>query len=100
METKVKENGAAVNGQKPAAKDAAFINNNPVNKEAVKPEEAKAGETQKEGTHEQTQQPLLQKAESEQPKVEQPKPEIKPAKPALNLESTLKLVEELHRRKI
>jgi len=33
-------------------------------------------------------------------KAEQPKTEIKFEKPALNLESTLKLVEELHRRKI
>ena len=116
METKVKENGAAVNNQKPAAKDAAFINGNPVNKEAVKPEAAKPGEAKKEGVHEQSQQPLPPKAESgqpnagqpkatEQPKVEQPKAEpakaeTKPAKPALNLEGTLKLVEELHRRKI
>jgi len=55
----------------------------------------------KDGAQEQLQQPLPPKAESEQPKAtEQPKSEIKPAKPALNLESTLKLVEELHRRKI
>ena len=93
METKVKENGAAVNTQKPAAKDAAFINNNPVNIEAVKPEEAKAGEVKKDGQQEQTGQPLPPKAESGQVKAE-------PAKPALNLEGTLKLVEELHRRKI
>ena len=106
METKVKENGAAVN-PKEAVKDAAFINNNPVNKEAAKPEKAKAGEVKKGGAQEQTGQA---KAESGQPKAEQPKAteqqpkavaeEIKPAKPALNLESTLKLVEELHGRKI
>ncbi|WP_419803302.1 hypothetical protein [Mucilaginibacter sp.] len=112
METKVKENGAAVNNGKPAGKEAAFTNGNPVNKEAVKPEEAKAGEVKKDGQQEQTGQPLPPKAESGQPGAEQPKsaeqqpkaetakPETKPAKPALNLESTLKLVEELHRRKI
>ncbi len=111
METKVKENGAAVNNPKAAAKEAAFINGNPVNKETIKPQEAKAGEAKKDGAQEQTQQPLQQKAESgqpgveqpkasEQPKVEQPKAETKPAKLALNLEGTLKLVEELHRRKI
>ena len=43
------------------------------------------------------------KAEAEKPKVEEPKKvagEVKPAKPVLNLEGTLKLVEELHRRKV
>lgn len=122
MDTKAKENGAAANSGKPAGKDAAFINNNPVNKEAVKPEEAKAGEAKKDNPQEQPQQPLPPKAEIVQPKdgqtkheaakAEQPKvteqqtkaelakAEVKPAKPALNLEGTLKLVEELHRRKI
>ena len=40
---------------------------------------------------------------AEKPKAEEPKKvaeEAKPAKPVLNLESTLKLVEELHRRKV
>jgi hypothetical protein len=40
---------------------------------------------------------------AEQPKAEEPKKvaeEVKPAKPVLNLEGTLKLVEELHRRKV
>ncbi len=44
-----------------------------------------------------------EKTNAEQPKAEQPKKEaedVKPPKPVLNLESTLKLVEELHRRKI
>jgi hypothetical protein len=47
-----------------------------------------------------TEQP---KAETEKPKEEEPKKvaeEAKPVKPVLNLEGTLKLVEELHRRKI
>ncbi|WP_299289681.1 hypothetical protein [uncultured Mucilaginibacter sp.] len=107
METKVKENGAAVNGKA----EAAFINNNPVNKEAVKPEEAKAGEVKKDGAQEQPGQPLPPKdgieqskpeqlKATEQPNAEPAKAETKLAKPALNLEGTLKLVEELHRRKI
>jgi len=40
---------------------------------------------------------------AEQPKAEEQKKvagEVKPAKPVLNLEGTLKLVEELHRRKV
>ncbi|WP_295797813.1 hypothetical protein [Mucilaginibacter sp.] len=40
---------------------------------------------------------------AEQPKAEEPKrvaEEVKPAKPVMNLEGTLKLVEELHRRKV
>jgi hypothetical protein len=43
------------------------------------------------------------KPEAEKPKAEEPKKtaeEVKPAKPVLNLEGTLKLVEELHRRKV
>ncbi len=43
------------------------------------------------------------KAETEKPKTEEPRKiaeEVKPVKPVLNLEGTLKLVEELHRRKI
>ncbi len=105
METKVKENGAVIGNGKPAEKEAAFINGNPVNKEAAKPEEAKAGEAKKDGVHEQPQQPLpskdgIEQSKAEQPKAEPAKPEIKPAKLALNLEGTLKLVEELHRRKI
>lgn len=100
METKVKENGAVIGNGKPAGKEAPFINGNPVNKETVKQEEAKAGETKKEGLQEQMGQPQPPKGESEQVKAEPANPEIKPAKPALNLEGTLKLVEELHRRKI
>lgn len=48
--------------------------------------------------------PEAPKAEAEKPKAELTKDEIKEAlatqKPALNLEGTLKLVEELHRRKV
>ncbi len=48
--------------------------------------------------------PETPKAEAEQPKTEASKTEIKQQlaeqRPVLNLESTLKLVEELHRRKI
>ncbi|GGI23355.1 MULTISPECIES: hypothetical protein [Pedobacter] len=47
--------------------------------------------------------PEATKAEAEQPKAEPTKTEVKevaPQKIALNLESTLKLVEELHRRKM
>jgi hypothetical protein len=46
----------------------------------------------------------ISKDEAEQPKAEPTKTEIKEAlatqKPALNLEGTIKLVEELHRRKV
>lgn len=93
METKAKENGVAVNGEKQAEKGAAFINGNPVNKEAAKPGEAKAGEGKKDNGQGQPQP-------SPQAKAEQPTAETRPAKPALNLEGTLKLVKELHRRKI
>jgi len=75
--------------------------------------EAKKDEPKKAETHapvQATEQPkeIVQaenspKIVAEQPKAEEPKKvaeEVKPAKPVLNLESTLKLVEELHRRKV
>lgn len=106
METKAKENGTAVNGEKQAAvKSTAFINGNPVNKEAVKPQEVKSEEVEKEvpqaepkpeNGQVQAEQPKV----TEQPKAGQAKAETRPIKPALNLEGTLKLVEELHRRKV
>ncbi len=104
METKVKENGAAVNNNtngKPA-KGAAFVNGNPMNKEADKPKEEKPAETK-------PAEPTNGQVKAEQPQTEQPEqpkpaqaPQLAPVsmKPALNLESTLKLVEELHRRSI
>ena len=103
-----KAEGTAPAKELPAAAATAFVHNNPVNKEAVKPVEAKAEEAKKEVPQTEPQptavneQPKAEPAKvSEQPKAaEQHKPEIKPAKPALNLEGTLKLVEELHRRKI
>ncbi len=73
METKVKENGTAVNNEK--NKPAQFVSGNPVNKDSVKqPEQAKA-----------------------EPKAE-PKPE--PAKPVRNLEETIKFLEQLHDLKV
>jgi hypothetical protein len=97
METKVKVNGQAKNNAIAKAnpvtvennKKPQFVAGNAVNKDSVKidpkPEPAK-----------------------EEPKAEQVNPEQKPAehfkpesaKPVLNLEGTLKLVEELHRRKV
>lgn len=62
-------------------------------------EQAKSQETPKA----ETLQPQTEQAEAEQPKTEPTTREVKveaPQKIVLNLESTLKLVEELHRRKI
>jgi hypothetical protein len=93
METKVKSNGQAkANGQvKPTGTEPAkpqtpaFANNNPVNRESVKdkPESEKP----------QTGKP------QPAPETKETKPEIRFEKVGLNLESTLKLVEELFRRK-
>ncbi|WP_462267690.1 hypothetical protein [Mucilaginibacter sp.] len=99
METKVKENSAAVNNNTNGrpAKGAAFVNGNPVNREVDKPKEEKPAEPA-------NGQVKAEQSQPEQP--EQPKPAEAPQlapvsmKPALNLESTLKLVEELHRRSI
>ena len=114
METKVKNNSTAINNK--ADNKQAFVNNNPVNKdnkeaakpqpEAEKPKEVTAG-AKAEQVKQQAEQPKTEvpKAEqvNEQPKAEvkaEPQPEVKPAKPTLNLEETLKLVAELNRRKI
>jgi len=104
METKVIESKKAnneVKGANPVTlenKNPQFVAGNAVNKDSVKtevkPEAEKTRETPKgEATKAQEQA----KPQAEQPKAES-KPE--PAKQVLNLESTLKLVEELHRRKI
>jgi len=106
METKVieskKANEAKYNNPVTAEnnKKAQFVAGNPVNKDSVKPEAEKPKETPKVET------PKTDPAKTEQPQAEPQqaehfKPEIKAeAKPILNLEITLKLVEELHRRKI
>ncbi|HEY0054542.1 MAG TPA: hypothetical protein VGB63_04220 [Pedobacter sp.] len=86
METKEKANGQVkTNGQINAEvqeqrkpQTPAFANNNPVNKESVKDKQ-------------EPEKPEAEKAED--------KPQIKFEKVGLNLESTLKLVEELFRRK-
>lgn len=78
-------------------KNPKFVSGNPVNKDSAKPAEA---EKPKEA-------PKAEPAKAaKQPQAEQVKPaaqaeEVKPEKikTVLNLESTLKLVEELHRRK-
>jgi hypothetical protein len=98
METKVKENTAVKNSaevkkENPVTvenKTAQFVAGNPVNKDSAKPEpvkEAPKAEAVK-----------AEPVKTEQKAVEHFKPE--PQKQVLNLEGTLKLVEELHRRKI
>jgi len=93
---------------------SAFVHNNPVNKEnqeakpqadAEKPkpevEGVNGGDGQAPVQVEET-KPAVEADKTESPQVESFKLEAKPepAKPALNLEETLKLVAELNRRKI
>jgi len=88
MKTEVTENqkGAAnnsVNGANPVTaenKTPQFVAGNPVNKDSAKPDVQPSPETAK--------------------PAEQAKTAAVPVKPVLNLEGTLKLVEELHRRKV
>lgn len=87
--------GAATAVQTPSAKNGAMHNSTAFED---KKEDAKKVETAQALQVDQTPKPL-----AEAPKAEEKKEEAKPAvaeKPALNLEGTLKLVEELHRRKI
>jgi len=97
METKVIESkkateNKAVNPVTQENKNPQFVAGNPVNKDSAKPE------VKKEEPKAEPKAPEQPKRQPEPPKAETPKAE--PVKPALNLEGTLKLVEELHRRKI
>ena len=93
METKVKENNAVKNGAEVKSsvnpvtlekENPQFVAKNPVNKESEKTE--------------QKPEPAKETPKAEQKPAEHFKPEVQ--KSVLNLEGTLKLVEELHRRKI
>jgi len=116
METKVieskKVNSNEVKSANPVTqenKNPQFVAGNQVNKDSVKtevkPEADKAKETSKVEAPKtelakSTEQPKTE-VKTEQPKAEpKAEPKVEPAKPVLNLEGTLKLVEELHRRKI
>jgi len=99
METKAIESKAANNGVKqtnPVTEDnkkTAFVAGNPVNKDSAKPEAVK--ETPK------TEAPKVAPPQPEAPKAEpaqsgEVKPE--PKKFVLNLEGTLKFIEEMHRK--
>lgn len=94
METKVKENTTVKNGAEvkssvnPVTVEKGmpqFVAKNPVNKDSVKAEPVKEN-------------PNTEPVQTEQKPAEHFKPE--PQKQVLNLEGTLKLVEELHRKKI
>jgi RNase H-fold protein (predicted Holliday junction resolvase) len=100
METNVKDNGQAkVANTVSADKKPQFVAGNPVN--VVSKAEPKKDEPKKDA-----EKPQVQATQqSEQPKVEVAKPEVKagpvkdePKKIVLNLEGTLKFIEEMHRK--
>jgi len=106
METKVIESkkatdNKAANPVTQENKNPQFVAGNPVNKVSAKPEAEKAKDTPKVEAPKAIEAAKPEPANTEAPKVEPSKTEVKAeAKPVLNLEGTLKLVEELHRRKI
>jgi len=106
METKVieskKDNETkAVNPVTQENKNPQFVAGNPVNKVSAKPEAEKVKDAPKVEAPKAVEPPKPEPAKTEAPKVEPSKTEATAeAKPVLNLEGTLKLVEELHRRKI
>lgn len=95
MESNAKNNSEVktVNPVTVEKKNPQFVAGNAVNKDSVKQADDKPA------TENKTEAP------KEQPKIDTPKADVQqveqiipqPAKPALNLESTLKLVEEMHR---
>jgi len=103
METKVKENGVAKNnsevrGLNPVTeenKHPKFVAGNPVNKDNSKPAET-VKETPKAETVKPKEEPKAEAPKQEAPKAEEVKPELK--KTVLNLEGTLKFIEEMHRK--
>jgi len=95
METKVKDNGQAkVANTVSADKKIQFVAGNPVNVVS------KAGEVKDEPKNEAEKPQAQASQQPEQPKTEAPKAEIKaePKKVVLNLEGTLKFIEEMHRK--
>ncbi|MGY4539435.1 hypothetical protein ACVW0P_003869 [Mucilaginibacter sp. UYNi724] len=111
MKTTVIESGKTANKVNSSAVNAKVENNGapktnglPLSKEFDDKPKGEA-EAKKAGTPAPTEQakPEAPNAEAEQPKADPTTKEVKveaPQKIVLNLESTLKLVEELHRRKI
>jgi hypothetical protein len=98
METKVKENSTAKNSNEVKAanpvtvenKTPAFVAGNQVNKDSVKPQPENAKS-----------EPAKADVKSEAPKSGQIQPEAVKAEPkkiVLNLEGTLKFIEEMHRK--
>jgi hypothetical protein len=114
METKVAENKTAKNSNEvktpnPVTEDnkkAAFVSGNPVNKDSVKVEVKHEAEKGKETPKAESPKAEQQKGDVKEETKSELKVEVKeeakaqPDKQVLNLEGTLKLVEELHRRKI
>jgi len=101
MKTTVIESNAKTNngvkGTNPVTvenKNPQFVAGNVVNKDSVKPVDVKPVTENK--TETLKEQPEAEAIKADVPKAEQAKSQ--PAKTVLNLESTLKLVEEMHRK--
>ena len=98
MKTEVTDNqkgttNNSVNGANPVTaenKTPHFVAGNPVNKDSAKPDEQPKSETTK----------PAEQGKAEPVKTAAASKAAEAVKPVLNLEGTLKLVEELHRRKV
>jgi len=77
-------------------KNPLFVAGNAVNKDSVKPETEKGKEAPKAETPKVLEQPKAETPEAEQAPAVEAKPE--PKKNVLNLEGTLKFIEEMHRK--
>ena len=102
MNTQVIDKHTNLNDTDKKDNKAAFVNANPVNKENTKaPEAGKTGEVKKEETKAPEPAKPAEQPKAEAPKVEAPKMEevkAEPKKVVLNLEGTLKFIEEMHRK--
>jgi hypothetical protein len=105
METKVIDRNTNLNGTDKKDNKPAFVNANPVNKDSKpQPETAKPAEMKAEAPK--AEAPKTEAVKAEAPKTEAPKAGAAPAAEAqaepkkfvLNLEGTLKFIEEMHRK--
>ena len=105
MKTEIIDKNTNLNGAEKKDNKAAFVNANPINKDSKpQPETAKPAEVKVEAPKGEA--PKAETVKTDTPKVDAPKAEAaqavevkpEPKKVVLNLEGTLKFIEEMHRK--
>jgi hypothetical protein len=105
MKTEIIDKNTNLNGAEKKDNNAAFVNANPVNKDS-KPQTEPAGPAEVKTETSKADAPKAETVKTDAPKAEAPKAEVapvaegkpEPKKIVLNLEGTLKFIEEMHRK--